>query len=104
MFIVTSLKMSEYREKATTRNKDEESVQTLEADPAGRHDHAEDFFSLASQYGLEDMEIGDSRGKEQSVEHEYQGYTTAPHSSKTVDLLKFWEVSDLVTVMVFQYH
>ena len=71
MFLVTSLKMSKYCEKATTENNDKGSVQTPGADATGLNDHVEDFMSLASQYRLEDMEIGESGGNEQTIEHKY---------------------------------
>lgn len=103
-FLVTSLKMSDYRKKATTGNNSEGLVQTPEPDGADLSDEEEAFMSLADQYGLKNMKIGGSRENRQSVEHEYQAYTTAPVSPRTVSLLKFWEVGDLVTVMTFQYH
>lgn len=58
-------------------------------------EEVEKYFLIAAQYGL-DMDIGESEGIEQTVEQEYQAYITAPLSSKTVNILKFWEVGDFV--------
>ena len=52
-------------------------------------------MSLAEQYGfLDDMDIGGStdNGAEQTVKQEYQADPSAPLSSKSVNILKFWEV------------
>ena len=85
--------MVEYREK----NKKEGPAQTLGADAAdpGIGEMAK-YFSIAADYGIDDMDIGESGGDEQTVEQEYQAYITAPLSLKTVSILKFWEVRDFV--------
>lgn len=52
------------------------------------------YMTLAQQYGLDDMEIGDAEAHHQAtVEDEYRSYITAPLSSRTTDIIKFWEVS-----------
>jgi hypothetical protein len=84
--------MLEYREK----NKKEGPVQT----PADAADlgtgKMEKYMAIAAQFGVNDMDIGDSRESDQTVDQEYQAYITAPLSPKTVDVLKFWEVCDLL--------
>jgi hypothetical protein len=50
------------------------------------------YMSLAAQYGITDMEIGNPGIPDQTVEQEYQAYITAPLSPNTMDILKFWEV------------
>jgi hypothetical protein len=50
------------------------------------------YMSLAAQYGITDMEIGNPDICDQTVEQEYQVYITAPLSPNTIDILKFWEV------------
>jgi len=76
--------MLEYRENATTE----------EAQPKASSSAAPKFMSLAEQYGMRDeMEIGSSGTDEQTIEQEYDSYVTAVLSPKTVDILKFWEVS-----------
>ena len=60
------------------------------------------YMSLASQYGIDDdMDIGDSTTRTQTTEQEYQSYITAPLSSKNINIIKFWEVSDGVNLMAY---
>jgi hypothetical protein len=81
------VKMLEYRENATT---EEEQPKAPSASSVAPH-----FMSLSEQYGLEDeMEIGGTSDTgDQTVEQEFESYITAALSLKTVDILKFWEVS-----------
>ena len=55
----------------------------------------ESYMELAAQYGLQDMEIGESAGNEQTIEEEYQAYFALSPSPKTTNILKYWEVGDL---------
>jgi hypothetical protein len=78
------------------------------ADPIEHQDTSEmpKYMSLAEQYGFsDDMDIGGStdNGTEQTVEQEYLAYITAPPSSKTVDILKFWEVGSTVVFMALWF-
>ena len=50
------------------------------------------YMSLAEQYGLDGLTIGEPGGQEQTIDQEYQGYITAPLTLKSVSTLKFWEV------------
>jgi len=43
------------------------------------------------------MDIGGSNETQQTIEQEYQAYVTAPLLSKQTDVLKFWEVSNVIT-------
>jgi hypothetical protein len=61
----------------------------------------EKYFSIADKYGIDDMDIGESGESEQTVEQEYQVYITAPLSSKTVNILKFWEVGGLLVIFLY---
>jgi hypothetical protein len=64
----------------------------------------EKYYSLTGEYTLDDnMVIGGLEGDEQTIEQEYQAYITAPLSSKTVDILRFWEVGNFF-LMIFQYY
>jgi hypothetical protein len=80
--------MEEYRENVTT---------ATETDPltSSSEDPEPAYMSLAQQYGLsDDMEIGGSGSHCQAtIEQEYQSYITAPLSPKSMEILKFWEVS-----------
>jgi len=50
------------------------------------------YMSLAEQYGLDGLTIGEPGGQEQTIDQEYQGYITMPLTLKSVSALKFWEV------------
>lgn len=56
-------------------------------------------MELAARYGLQDMEIGGSEGKEQTVEQEYRAYIALAPPPTVIDILKFWEVGD--SLMLF---
>jgi hypothetical protein len=59
------------------------------------------FMSLAAKYGLDDdMNIGNSGTNEQTVEQEYQAYITSPLSASASDIIKFWEVSNLLYLQI----
>lgn len=91
--------MLEYRE----RNKKEGTAQTPGTDAADLGtEETEKYFSIADEYGIDDMDIGESGGSDQTLEQEYQAYITAPLSSKTVNILKFWEVGGWL--MIFRYY
>ncbi len=76
----------EYRQQAATATP-EEAVPS--PDTAARPA----YMSLAAQYGIADeMDIGDSGPNEQTIEQEYQAYLKSPPTSKTVDIIKYWEV------------
>jgi len=80
--------MQEYRERASS-TADGVSVAGT-SDLPGTEDVPQ-YMSLTEQYGLSDeMEIGGSNEIMQTIEQEYQAYTTA--SLQKVDILKFWEV------------
>jgi hypothetical protein len=95
--------MHEYREKAAARNNEGRSSQTAEADLGTRE--TERFMSLAAQYGLDDMDIGESGANEQTIDQEYRAYITAPLSPKTINILRFWEVGHSVddTLILLRY-
>jgi hypothetical protein len=98
MFSVTSLKMLEYRE----RNKREGPAQTPGANTADLGtEETKKYFSIADKYGIDDMDIGESGESEQTIEQEYQAYITALLSSKTVNILKFWEVGGLLVIFLY---
>jgi hypothetical protein len=80
--------MVEYREREIATMPGEESVPA--AGPSTSAVSA--YMSLAAQYGIADMEIGNPDIRDQTVEQEYQVYITAPLSPNTIDILKFWEV------------
>lgn len=56
--------------------------------------------SLLAQYGVveDDMDVGgpDESGAPQTVEQEYNNYVNGTLSARTLDILKFWEVSDIM--------
>ena len=89
-------KMLKYRDKVGSPE-----VQ-ITPDPTAHRDKSEipNYMSIGEQYGFsDDMDIGGStdNGAVPTVEQEYQAYITAPLSSKTVNILKFWEVSRSVS-------
>ena len=98
-FSVTFLKILEYCE----RDKKEGAMQTPGADAGDLNTGEIDKYALiAAEFGMDDMEISESRRNEQSLEQEYQAYITALLLSKTINILKFWEVADLL--IIFQYY
>jgi hypothetical protein len=83
--------MKEYRENLATETETDEAPSS----DSDSEDPAPGYMTLAQQYGLsDDMEIGNSGSSCQAtIEQEYQAYITAPLSPKTMNILKFWEVS-----------
>jgi hypothetical protein len=52
------------------------------------------YILLAAQYRLpDDMEISGTGSHQATIKQEFQSYITAPLSLKSMDILKFWEVS-----------
>jgi hypothetical protein len=89
--------MHDYHEK-NVAGKNEEQVDANTTDHTQEHER---YFDIAAEYGLEDeMEIGDSGCNVQSVEQEYMAYTTAALSDKSVNTLKFWEVSNNLIISI----
>jgi hypothetical protein len=86
--------MRDYRENSpslATGNNEEPSTRAT-----GRSTAMPTYFALAAEYGLEesdDIGFEDSRTTVQTVEQEYQSYIMGVLSSKTIDILHFWEVS-----------
>jgi hypothetical protein len=84
--LIWIVKMLEYRKNTITEEEQPKAPSASSLAPQ--------FMSLAEQYGMGDeMEIGSSGTGEQTIEQEYESYTTAPLSPKMVNILKFWEVS-----------
>lgn len=86
-----SVKMLEYRE----RNEGSAQIPGADAADLGTGE-LEKYMGIAARYGFDDMEIGEPGGNEQTIEQEYQAYITAPLSSKTVNILKFWEAREFI--------
>jgi len=64
-FSVTALKMLEYY----NRHKEKGLVQTPEADIADLNTgEMQKFMSIAAEYGIEDMDISESGGRDQTPE------------------------------------
>jgi hypothetical protein len=83
--------MIEYRDNVIT---------AVETDQSNAGNSAPGYMTLAQQYGLDDMEIGDVGAHRQAtVEEEYRSYITAPLSPKSMDIIKFWEVSIVTYTM-----
>jgi hypothetical protein len=97
----SSPKMAEYREKSADSEDEERPVQ----DTHCGSNHVPRHMSLAAIYHIEEeMETGDDDEDAQTVEQEYQAYITGALSAKTVDVLKYWEVSsDIVLSFFFIY-
>lgn len=79
------------------------TIQEPETSTGADNAAKEDLFGiddLAKQYGLEDlMDFSDGTAQpDQSIEDEFNAYITAPLSPKGTDVLKFWEVSDLIII------
>ena len=85
--------MHEYREKSQNEDQWAQLHGANTSNPSCQYDT---YLDIAAEYGLEnDMDIGNlGDGNPQTVEHEYQAYITGALSPKTVDILRFWEVSD----------
>ena len=87
-----SLKMIEYH----ARNKNKGPGQTREAGTADLGtEQVEKYMEITAKYGLDDIQIRESAQEEQTIEQEYWSYTTVSLSLKNINILKFWEVSDL---------
>jgi hypothetical protein len=85
--------MLEYREKDGTNHNNKPPS---EADRAYRGaGERPKFMSLAAQYGLKDMDIGNSNGPQQTIEQEYQAYITV-QPPKDINTLRFWEVRNSI--------
>ena len=60
------------------------------------------FALLSEQYGLDDMQIGDSRSLEQqTIDQEFDAYintTLLTHIS--TDIIKYWEVRNHLTTVI----
>jgi hypothetical protein len=90
--LIWVVKMLEYRKNATVATTGKE--QSAAPSASGESSTAPQYMSLGDQYGLGDeMEIGGSGTDDQTIEQEYQSYVTAALSPKTINILKFWEVS-----------
>lgn len=88
--------MREYRKR---RGVESDPVQTPKANAADKGTAGMDkYLEIAAYYGLNDMEIGESEQTEQTVDEEFQAYVTASLSPKNVEILKFWEVNDLLMI------
>jgi hypothetical protein len=83
--------MIEYRERAKVRNG---TAGTTSAVPDPRPNQPLAFQSLAQRYGLgTDMNFASSNSSDdQSIDQEYQAFTTALISAQGTNTLKFWEV------------
>ena len=90
--------MLEYREMAKQKALEGQSAPTV-AVPGVGTGKTPSYMSLAQQYGYDDddMEFGGPSDAEQTVEQEYQAYITAPLSAKYTDILKYWEVSNVIS-------
>jgi hypothetical protein len=90
--------MLEYREKAKQKALEGQSAPTV-AVPGVGTGKMPSYISLAQQYGYNDdnMEFDGSSDAEQTLEQEYQAYVTAPLSTKYTDILKYWEVSNVIS-------
>jgi hypothetical protein len=88
--------MNEYRVTATA---EEQPLAGLIAPGPGE---APAYMTLDAQYGLadDDMAIGGTTMSEQTVEQEFQAYVTAPLSPNNIDILKFWEVSRELMLLI----
>jgi hypothetical protein len=83
--------MIEYRDRAKARTPVPTIVTPVESTAAPAYTH------LARKYGLADMRLGASRDIEaQTLEQEYRSYVTAPLSVEGTDMLRFWEVCNLL--------
>src|ERR1700683_2080457 len=83
--------MLEYHQRAKARAPPSTIVTPIEPTAAPAYTH------LAQKYGLTDMWLGASQDTEaQTLEQEYQSYVTAPLSVEGTDMLRFWEVCNLL--------
>ena len=89
--------MLEYRER--NQPQPPETLGVDDTSRASRATRKEGYMELAARYGLQDMEIGGSEGKEQTVEQEYRAYIALAPPPTVIDILKFWEVGD--SLMLF---
>ena len=61
------------------------------------------YMTLNAQYGLtdDDMAIGGTTTtSQQTVEQEFQAYITAPLSPNNINILKFWEASGELILLI----
>lgn len=86
--------MHEYRRRNSEPHLD--TIASLPAPPL-----LEAWEDLDIQYGLADMYDDSSTALTiQTVEEEYSAYVTAPISPKGTDLVKFWEVSGHIILLL----
>lgn len=83
--------MREYRQRSNSDN----SEQAIPVVNTGGCAHENvPVCTLLASYGIpeDDMDIGALGESAQTVEQEYQSYVLGVLSSRTLDILKFWEV------------
>jgi len=57
-------------------------------------DQAPGFFTLAKDYGLQDMYFTTPSNCEQTVQEEFHSYASGALSPQGTNILKYWEVRD----------
>jgi len=82
----------EYREQ-TGANGAIAGSSTTVPDPA-RLNQAPAYFTLAEDYGLQDMFFATPNNRKQTVQEEFHSYTSGALSPPGTNILKFWEVRD----------
>ena len=65
----------------------------IEPDP-DQLNQAPAYFTLAEDYGLQDMYFATPSNRKQTVEEEFRSYTSGALSPPGTNMLKFWEVCD----------
>jgi hypothetical protein len=98
--------MSEYRQKMAKGSASTST--TPSAPPSGPSaPNVQYWEDLTSAYGLDNMGADDATHEagqaEQTIRQEYDAYVKALLSPKGTDLVKFWVVSNLCTVLTHKY-
>jgi hypothetical protein len=57
-------------------------------------DQALAYYTLAKDYGLQDMYFATPSNREQTVQEEFHSYASGALSPQGTNILKYWEVRD----------
>ena len=57
-------------------------------------DQALAFFTLAKDYGLQDMYFATPSNRKQTVQEEFHSYVSGALSPQGTNILKYWKVRD----------
>ena len=92
--------MCEYRGQCTGNiDTPATSLSNRNALPPPLSDNLEAWLDMDSQYSLTDMEIISQEQSQASIEDEYSSYVTGPVNHAPVNIVNYWEVCSIASVL-----